>query len=141
MDVKFKIKTYFKIIGDFNPSDVGEMLGLAADKQWQKGDLRRPPNDTYNFSFLSCGTVVTKNNYYAEKQLEKTLALLQDKVAVLNGIRQQFNVKFVLSVVVKFYDVDEKPVLSPGAAVMEFCHATGAQLDYDYYFLFDTVAN
>lgn len=100
-----------------------------------------PPNDTYNFSFWSCGTVATKNYFYVEKQLEKTLEPLQDKVAVLQKIRETHNVKFTLEVVVKFYDPDEKPVFSPGTAALEFCHATGAQLDYDYYFLFDTVAN
>lgn len=141
METKFKIKTYFKILGDFNPSEVGKLLQLDADKQWCKGDLRRAPNDTYNFSFWSCGTVVTKNYYYVEKQLEKTVAPLQQKIAVLNEIREKYNVKYTLEVVVKFYDVDEKPVISPGTAAMAFCNATGTYLDYDYYFLFDAVAN
>lgn len=139
LDVNFKIKTYFKIQGDFQPSEITDLLKITPEKQWCKGDLRQNrPNDVYSFSMWACGAVATKNYFYVEKQLEKTLEQLKDKIEILNGIREKHNVKFVLEVVVKFYDCDEKPVISPGQATIDFCHATGTQLDYDYYFLFDT---
>lgn len=136
-EAKFKIKTYFKITGDFVPDDATAVLKIQPDKQWKKGDARQAVSgQTYQFSMWRCGSVATKNYLHAEKQMEKTISLLHEKVDCLNEFRQKHNVKLTLEVVVKFMNVDEKPIISPSSAVIDFCHATATELDYDYQFLF-----
>lgn len=137
-EAKFKIKTYFKIMGDFAPDDVTALLGIQPDKQWKKGDARQAAGgQVYQFSMWRCGSVATKNYLHAEKQMEKTISPLLEKVELLRDFRQSHNVKLTLEVVIKFISIDEKPTISPSSAVIDFCHATATELDYDYQFLFD----
>ncbi len=81
--------------------------------------------------------MTTKNYLHAEKQMEKTISPLPDKIDLLNDFRQDHNAKFTLEVVVKFISTGAKLAIFPSSAVIDFCHATSTDLDYDYQFLFD----
>lgn len=41
MNTRNSCYTYFKIVGNFNPDDVSELLNLTPEKTWKIGDLRR----------------------------------------------------------------------------------------------------
>lgn len=41
MNTRNSCYTYFKIVGNFNPDDVSELLNLISEKTWKIGDLRR----------------------------------------------------------------------------------------------------
>lgn len=40
MNTRNSCYTYFKIVGNFNPDDVSELLNLIPEKTWKIGDLR-----------------------------------------------------------------------------------------------------
>ncbi len=131
MNTRNSCYTYFKIVGNFNPDDVSELLNLTPEKTWKIGDLRR--NGTrYDFAHWEIGRC-TEYNIEVENQMRKTIAVLQDKIPLLNQIRQKYDVSFYLVVVPTIYVDDINPCLAPSLDVMDFCHATRTELDIDLY--------
>ena len=123
--------TYFRIVGDFNPDDVSERLNLTPEKAWKIGDLRR--NGTrYDFASWEIGRC-TEYDVQVENQMRKTLAFLWDKVSLLNQIREENDVHFVLEIVPTIYVDDINPCLAPPLDVIDFCHATRTEIDLDMY--------
>ena len=41
MSTRNSCNTYFKIVGNFNPDEVSELLNLTPEKTWKIGDVRR----------------------------------------------------------------------------------------------------
>ena len=68
-----------------------------------------------------------------ENQMRKTIALLQDKIQLLNRIREENDVSFVLEIVPTIYVADINPCLAPPLDVIDFCHATTTEIDIDMY--------
>ncbi len=92
MNTRNSCYTYFKIVGDFNPDDVSELLNLTPEKSWKIGDVRR--NGTkYDFALWEIGKC-TEYDVEVEKQMRKTIAVLQDKISILNQIKQENDVSF-----------------------------------------------
>ena len=123
--------TYFKIVGNFNPDKVSELLSLTPEKSWKIGDLRRD-GTKYDFSLWEIGRC-TEFDVEVNNQLRKTIAALQDKIPLLNQIRQEFDVSFVLEIVPTIYVNDVTPCLAPSLDIIDFCHATRTQIDIDLY--------
>lgn len=125
--------TYFKMVGNFNPDDVSEILNLQPEKVWKIGDMRQ--NGTiYDFAFWSVGRC---DEYETEvdKQMRKTISVLIDKVDLLNKIREDNDVFFYLEVVPTIYIDDVYPCLAPSLDIIDFCHATRTEIDIDMYIL------
>ena len=131
MDTRNSCYTYFKIVGDFNPDDVSELLNLTPEKTWKIGDLRRN-GAKYDFALWEIGRC-TEYDVEVENQMRKTIALLQDKIPLFNQIRQENDVSFVLEIVPTIYAGDKKPCLAPPLDVIDFCHATRTEIDIDMY--------
>ena len=123
--------TYFKIVGDFDPDVVSELLNLTPEKSWKIGDLRR--NGTvYDFACWEIGRC-TEYNPEVEHQMRQTISVLQDKISVLNRIRETHDVRLFLVVVPTIYVGEVNPCLAPPLDVMDFCHATRTEIDIDLY--------
>ena len=123
--------TYFKIVGDFDPDVVSELLNLTPEKSWKIGDLRR--NGTvYDFACWEIGRC-TEYDPEVEHQMRKTISMLQDKLPMLNRIREAYDVRFYLVVVPTIYVGKANPCLAPPLDVMDFCHATRTEIDIDLY--------
>lgn len=131
MNTRNSCYTYFRIVGNFNPDDVSERLGLTPEKTWKIGDLRR--NGTrYDFASWEIGRCA-EYDVQVENQMRKTLASLWDKVSLLNQIREENDVHFVLEIVPTIYVDDINPCLAPPLDVIDFCHATRTEIDLDMY--------
>ena len=131
MNTRNSCYTYFRIVGNFNPDDVSERLGLTPEKSWKIGDLRR--NGTrYDFASWEIGRCA-EYDVQVENQMRKTLASLWDKVSLLNQIREENDVHFVLEIVPTIYVDDINPCLAPPLDVIDFCHATRTEIDMDMY--------
>jgi hypothetical protein len=131
MNTRNSCYTYFRIVGNFNPDDVSERLGLTPEKSWKIGDLRR--NGTrYDFASWEIGRCA-EYDVMVENQMRKTLASLWDKVSLLNQIREENDVHFVLEIVPTIYVDDINPCLAPPLDVIDFCHATRTEIDLDMY--------
>lgn len=131
MSTRNSCYTYFKIVGKFNPDDVSKILNLTPEKTWKIGDLRR--NGTrYDFALWEIGKC-TEYDVEVDNQMRKTIALLQDKIQLLNQIREENDVIFVLEIVPSIYVGDMNPCLAPSLDVIDFCYATRTEIDIDMY--------
>ena len=123
--------TYFKIVGNFNPDEISVILNLTPEKSWKTGDLRK--NGTkYDFAYWEIGRCL-EYDVEVENQMRKTIAVLHDKITLLNQIREKYDVSFVLEIVPEIYANDTNPCLAPSLDVIDFCHATRTEIDIDMY--------
>ena len=123
--------TYFKITGDFDPDEVTHLLSLQPTRTWKIGDFRN--NGTkYDFAVWEIGRC-KEYDVFVENQMRKTIALLLDKINLLNLIHRNNNVAFVLKIVPTIYVGDQNPCLAPPLDVIDFCHATRTEIDIDMY--------
>ena len=133
MKTKNSCYTYFKIVGEFDPQEISNILGLNAEKSWRIGDTRID-GSKYEFALWEIGRC---NDYDVEvaNLMRKTIALLADKVDLLNKIRQQNDVSFYLEIEPTIYAEDTTPCLAPTLDIIDFCHATRTEIDIDLYVL------
>ena len=131
MSTRNSCTTYFRIAGNFNPDEVSKLFNLTPEKTWKIGDLRRN-GTTYDFALWEIGRC-TEYDVEVENQMRKTIALLQDKIQLLNQIREENDVSFVLEIVPAIYVGDISPCLAPPLDVIGFCHATRTEIDIDMY--------
>lgn len=126
-----KCYTYFKITGNFDPDYITEILNLTPEQSWKIGDLRR--NGTkYDFALWEIGRC-EEYDVEVENQMRKTIAPLQDKISLLNKIREENEVYYYLVIVPTIYVGDINPCLAPPLDVIDFCHATRTEIDIDMY--------
>ena len=131
MNTRNSCYTYFAIVGNFNPDDVTALLNLTPEKSWKIGDLRR--NGTkYDFANWEIGRC-TEYDVEVKNQMRKTISVLQDKIHLLNQIRENNNVSFYLEIVPSIYADDVSPCLAPSLDIIDFCHATRTEIDIDMY--------
>ena len=131
MNTRNECYTYFKIVGNFYPDEISELLGLTPEKSWKIGDLRRD-GSAYDFAMWKIGTCA-EYDIDVSNQMRKTISILQDKIPQLNQIRQVYDVSFVLEVVPTIYANEPTPALSPSLDIIDFCHATRTEIDIDLY--------
>ena len=131
MNTKNSCYTYFKIVGNFDPDKVSALLNLTPEESWKIGDLRR--NGTkYDFALWEIGRCA-EYDVYVGNQMRKTISVLLDKIAILNQIREENDVDFVLEIVPSIYVDDINPCLAPPLDIIDFCHATRTEIDIDLY--------
>ena len=131
MESKNSCKTYFAIVGDFEPEAITGILGLSPNKSWGKNDLRKD-GKPYGFANWEYG-LCQEYDSYVEKQMEKTIEDLITKINELNKIRDSYDVQFYLNVVPHTYVNDIAPCLAPSLKVIDFCHDTRTKIDIDLY--------
>lgn len=136
--------SYFAIHGDdFDPADITAALQIQPNKQLvnKAGDPHRfIPNKTYPFSrwcsqkFDAIGD--EESEFSLGRQLNQVVDLFESKIALLNTLKVQYNLTFVLQMVPSFYVTPEKsqPVLVFSHKVMKFCYLTNSEIDVDWYF-------
>ena len=133
MNTRNRCYTYFKIVGDFDPDAISELLGLQPEKSWKIGDMRR--NGTkYDFALWTIGRC-DEYDVIVAHQMERTIAVLADKISLLNKIREGNDVSFYLEIVPTIYADDRNPCLAPSLRVMDFCHETRTEMDIDLYLM------
>lgn len=123
--------SYFKIVGDFAPDTVTELLGIIPEEFHRKGD-RRKNGTIYGFALWKTGTC-HEYDIETSNQMRKTLAPLLDKIDVLNEIKRRYDADFTLEVVPTASLKESTPCLAPSLEIMRFCVATGTEIDIDLY--------
>ncbi len=123
--------TYFRIVGDFDPDVVSEMLSLKPEKSWKIGDLRKNGTvfDFANWDYGLC----EEYDVVTDEQLKKTIASLIPKVDILQEIRRRYDVCFYLEVVPTIVYGETTPCLAPSLEVMKFCLDTQTKISIDLY--------
>lgn len=123
--------TYFQITGDFEPDIISDMLNLKPEKTWKIGD-KRQDGKAFDFAHWRFGTC-DKYDILVENQMQKTIAPLLSKTDILKKIKQDFDVELTLIVVPTVRFDEPAPCLAPSLEVMQFCCATGTEIDIDLY--------
>lgn len=123
--------TYFQIVGDFDPDEITNKLGLIPYKSWRIGDKNKHGRE-YEFANWCFGKCEVYNIIVTE-QMEETIAPLLDKIELLNQIRKENDVNFYLEVVPFLSSDNANPCLAPSLKVMDFCTATRTEIDIDLY--------
>ena len=123
--------TYFKIVGNFDPSVITALLNIKPDEYWSIGDKRRD-GSAYDFALWTCGRC-DEYDPLVENQMLKTITPLLDKIDILNKIREDYDVEFYLQVVPEVYVDGINPCLALSLEIIDFCHATRTKLDIDLY--------
>jgi hypothetical protein len=123
--------TYFKIVGNFEPSVITNILGIIPDEQYSVGDKRKDGKN-YDFACWMCGKN-TQYDVFVENMLQKTISTLQNKTQQLQFIKNNFDVQFYLQVVASIVPNQATPALAPSLEIMNFCCQTQTQLDIDLY--------
>lgn len=131
METKNKCRTYFRIVGTFDPDVITDRLGIIPNDRWKTGDRRRD-GSFHGFSSWTCGRC-DEYDVNVENQMRKTISCLSDKIDILNQIRTDYDVRFYLEVVPEIYVGDTNPCLAPTLDVIDFCHATRTEIDIDLY--------
>lgn len=131
MNTQNSCYTYFKIVGEFDPDYVSELLKLKPEKSWRIGDVRCD-GTKYDFALWEIGRC---NEYDVEvaNQMKKTISILWDKVDLLNKIRVENDASFFLQIVPHIYSDDTSPCLAPTLDIIDFCHVTRTEIDIDMY--------
>lgn len=127
-----KCYTYFSITGDFDVDVVAKTLQIAPFKYFGKHDLRKDGKE-YGFSSFSC-CLCEQYDVYCENQIKKTIAPLKDKIAQLQLLQKQFDVKYVIQVVPYLRAGESAPSLVIDTEIIDFCHAARAAIDTDMHF-------
>ena len=123
--------TYFRITGGFDPDEITDLMGLKPDKCWKIGD-RRKNGTVYDFSSWSFGRC-DEYDGYVERQMRRTIALLWERIDVLNQIRREHDVTYHLEIVPTVCVGESAPCLATPLDVIDFCHATRTRIDIDLY--------
>ncbi|MDO4863974.1 MAG: DUF4279 domain-containing protein [Ruminococcus sp.] len=123
--------TYFRIVGNFNPEIVSEMLQLKPQKAWKIGDIRK--NGTkYEFAAWEYG-FCEDYDIIVDNQMRNTIYRLLPKVDILKIIKQKYDVSFYLEIVPTLVYGETMPCLAPSLDVMKFCCDTQTEIDIDLY--------
>ena len=123
--------TYFSIVGSFDPDELSALLKITPEKSHRIGDPRRD-GMPYDFACWEIGRCDEYDPIVAN-QMRKTISVLQGKTDVLCRIREEYDVRFFLSVVPSVSTDGVHPCLSPSLDVIDFCHATRTEIDIDLY--------
>lgn len=131
---KTQVRVYLSIFGDSFPlEDITEKLGIEPSNTYRKGD--RIPNRSSKLLrketswHLDTGY---QESFDVEEQLQQIIMPLQNKVSIIQEIKQTY------SVVCKFYIViimeeGDTPSLYLDKDVINFVSSIGAEFDIDLY--------
>lgn len=116
--------------GIFNPDDITKLLDIQPFNSWAYGSTRRG-----GFKRLFSTWDAEKSDIGrldVEAQCRDTIKNLKNKIPLLNQIKVQYDVNFVIVIVPIIYD-EETPYIGFNEEVIEFCYLTGSTIQVDMY--------
>ncbi|MFD1032645.1 DUF4279 domain-containing protein [Metaplanococcus flavidus] len=116
--------------GIFNPEDITRVLEIQPFRSWAYGD-KRIDGSEYHFSNWSAEESDI-GRLDVEAQCRGTIKNLKNKIPQLKGIKEQYDVSFVLTIVPSIHG-EEQPYMSFNEEVIEFCYLTGTTISVDMY--------
>lgn len=137
MEKKQKCRTYFRIVGDFEPQEIIDALGIKPSKVNCKGEKYKILNKVKVLEFSSIE--IGNNEAYnveVDLMIEKTIKELRTKVLELKELKLKYpEIEYTLEVVpeITISDHQPYPYLSPTKEIMKFLVEIDAEYDIDYY--------
>lgn len=116
--------------GNFNLEDITSLLEIHPFSSWASDDQRTDGSE-YLFSQWSAEkSDIERLDVIA--QFKDTLKNLKNKVPELKQIKEQYDVKFVLTIVPSIFN-SEQPWIEFDEELIEFCYLTGTAIGVDMY--------
>lgn len=131
---KNSCRTYFRIVGIFNPQEIAEILNATPHRIIRRGDSlphtkRVAEHDEIVFGY--------NDEYSADinEMLRVTLKGLRGKVTELAALREKYRLEYYLEIVPEIESGSEEPhpALSLDDDIIEFLYLTKTKHDLDYY--------
>lgn len=134
---KSKTKIYFNIVfeDELRVDDLTNILGIKPDidSSWNKGDERkRVKGRYYEFSRWSMPSLITED-LLVEEQVLKYIKPLLSKIDLLNKLKNEYELYYVIEIIPNIENHLEVPSLSCGKELIDFCYKTGTVIDIDMY--------
>ncbi|AQQ55284.1 DUF4279 domain-containing protein [Planococcus lenghuensis] len=116
--------------GIFNPKEITDLLDIQPFSSWAYGE-NRTSGTKYGFSSWNAEKSDI-DRLDVEAQCRDTIKRLKSKIPLLNQIKEQYDVNFVLMIVPSIYG-DEQPWIAFNEEVIEFCYLTETTIEVDMY--------
>lgn len=131
---KHACRTYFLVVGDFDPKAFCRALGVTPTRTVRRGE----PQGERGIPAPADMAEIGYNDRYrvdVNEMIRKTLAELADKTALLDELRRRHALSYYLEIVPEIASGSDEPcpILSLDPDIVEFLYRTGAQHDLDYY--------
>lgn len=132
---KYRTQVYFALKGDnFDPKKISNRLNLESTESWQKGDEGKY-NPSLDNSAWILSTEIGKEYIDIEKLIHEVLSKLEDKIEIINELKNEFDLISVLEIVL---DIDTNPnettpALCHDLKQIEFLFRTKTTIDVDIY--------
>ncbi|GGA60601.1 DUF4279 domain-containing protein [Ornithinibacillus halotolerans] len=116
--------------GIFNPEDITNLLGIQPFQSWNKGDRSKNGREYLFSSWDAEKSDIERLDVGA--QILDTIKNLKNKIPLLNQIKEQYDVNFVI-MVVQYIRGDEQPHIYMNKEIIEFCYLTDTIINFDTY--------
>ncbi len=132
---EFRTQVYFALKGEyFDPKLISKRLNLEPTESWKEGDVGKY-NPSLKDSAWILSTEIGKEYIDIEKLVNEVLSKLEDKIDVLNNLKNEFDLISVLEIVL---DIDTNPnettpALCHDLKTIEFLFRTNTTIDVDIY--------
>ncbi|WP_392562464.1 DUF4279 domain-containing protein [Orbus sturtevantii] len=129
---KTTVSVSFSIYGDdFDLNNVIKRMKIKPTETRVKGIV---PEGRQRESIQTCWTISTKEEFSFDinQQLDSIITLLQPEKNALLKIRDDFQVKFVFTVLIKIEN-NYKPAIYFETKTLDFINGISAEIDIDYY--------
>ncbi len=128
-----KTPVYFSLKGeDFDPQKVTEILGIAPNESWQKGE-RGHYNSELAFSSWILSTSINHDFYDVNLLIKEIIDQLYAKIEAINEVKLQYVLESVLQIVL-YIDTNEDnttPYFGHDLNIIDFLYRTQTTTDVD----------
>jgi hypothetical protein len=124
-------KTYFSIIGDFDPNEITKILKMKNTGGHSIGEKKIYGTRVFEWASWEYGTEYIET-LSADEQAELVISPLISKVNELLFIKEKYKCQFILMQVPKIESGDT-PALGFDKMVIDFCSETGTEIQIDLY--------
>jgi len=119
---------------NFDPANITKRLDIEPHGTMKKGDERRTSIGVYGTYAGSSWDACQQEepSMDAEAQCLAIVRALREKVPILQQIKKEINVDFLIVIVPEVYG-EEVPLMHFNQEIISFCHATGTEISIDMY--------
>ena len=116
---------------DFNPDEITKLLKITPYHTTVMNAPRINGVGNYPFSTWK-GCKKEEHTLGAEKQVQKIVEELKDKIPLLQQIKKLYDVRFYITIVPSIYN-EEAPIIQFGKEIIDFCHKTRTEIGIHLY--------
>ena len=127
---------WFDFTGEgLEPAEITARLGIEPTEAWKKGDKHRNGFHYRRFSRWYWASTRGQEPIWIDKLVDEVIDKFQDKVDVINDIKQRFKLESTLQIIL-YIDTNQNystPALGHDLRTIDFLYRTQSTTDVDIY--------